>query len=511
MLLEEALRGQPHRWVRGDGVVEAAGVTHDSRRCAPGMVFVAIRGAKADGVMFAPEAVAKGAAAVVVGAGKADSPELSAARSIIEVEDARTALAVMARNLHGRIDEKLPVVGVTGTNGKTTTTRITATMLEAAGVRTGWLGTVTCFVGDEELPSERTTPEAPDIHRHLSRMEAAGCGACVMEVSSHSLDLRRVHGMRFAAAVFTNLTREHLDWHRDMESYYQAKAGLFEMPREPAAAIINVDDEYGARLDAELRAGSRGRWDKLITYGAHPHAEIRIASLQTSEQGVGLVLEAPEGRFELTSPLLGRFNGWNVTAAAATARAMGIGWDAIIKGAACLRCVPGRMEKVGCQEFTVLVDYAHKEQALKSLLESARELTRGRVIVVFGCGGDRDRTKRSLMGAHAARLAGLVFVTSDNPRSEKPEDIIEEILAGMTEEERSSGRVAVEPDRRKAIVAAIGRARAGDTVVIAGKGHETHQIIGDRVSPFDDRAVAREALQEALGTGGAGGAKGHDA
>ena len=500
MLLEEALRGLPHRRVRGDRSEEATGITHDSRRCAPGVVFVAIRGARADGVRFAPEAIAKGATSVVVGSGRADSPELSAARSIIEVEDERTALAVMARNLFGRVDERLSVVGVTGTNGKTTTTRIIAAIFEAAGVRTGWLGTVTCSVGGEEVPSERTTPEAPDIHRYLSRMEAVGCGACVMEVSSHSLDLKRVHGMRFAAAIFTNLTREHLDWHHDMESYYQAKAGLFDMPREPAAAIVNVDDGYGARLDAELRAGGRGRWSKLITYGVDPRAEIRIGSLQCSEQGMDLALEAPEGRFRLTSPLLGRFNAWNVTAAAASARALGIGWDAIIAGASSLRCVPGRMENVGRQEFTVLVDYAHKEQALKSLLESVREITRGRVIVVFGCGGDRDKSKRPLMGGHAARLADLIFVTSDNPRSEMPETIIEEILLGMTQHERSSGRVVVEPDRRKAIVAAIGRASAGDTVVIAGKGHETHQIIGDRVSPFDDRAVAREALGAALGS-----------
>ncbi|HEY3176375.1 MAG TPA: UDP-N-acetylmuramoyl-L-alanyl-D-glutamate--2,6-diaminopimelate ligase [Candidatus Polarisedimenticolia bacterium] len=506
MLIGRLLGGFGHRWLRGGsdpgiGSLEVTGITHDSRQAGPGVLFVAIRGARADGLAFAHEAVARGAAAIVTGPGREGAPELDRLARVIEVEDERAALAVMARELHGRPDEKLRMVGVTGTNGKTTTCRILEEMLVAAGVGCGVLGTVSYRLGGEEIAADRTTPEAPDIHRFLDRMIEAGCGACVMEVSSHSVALKRVHGIGFEVAVFTNLTREHLDYHRDMESYYQAKAALFETLGPQATAVINIDDSWGARLASELGGGGeRRQWPKRITFGTSSAATIGIAAMETGASGLRLTLAAPEGRFDLTSPLVGRPNGYNVAAAAAAARAMRIDWDAVTAGAAAVSHVPGRMEKVGDQDFTVIVDYAHKEEALRSLLETVRGITAGRVIVVFGCGGDRDRTKRPLMGAHAARLGDVVFVTSDNPRSEKPEAIIEEIMAGVEEARAGAGKggtigeVHVQPDRRKAIEAAIKAARPSDTVVIAGKGHETYQIIGNRVVPFDDRVVALEAL-----------------
>jgi len=514
MFIRDLLSGVSYRWLRGEDDVDITAVTHDSRRAAPGAVFVAVEGVKEDGSRFAPDALARGAAAVVIGPRQAGAAALSGAARLIEVEDQRIALAVMARNLHGRVDETLRVVGVTGTNGKTTTCSILASILESAGIRTGLLGTVSYRVGDEEIPAERTTPEATDIHRYLASMSAAGCGACVMEVSSHSLDLARVHAMKFAVAVFTNLTRDHLDHHRDMERYYRAKATLFDGLEPPAVAVVNLDDPYGVRLASELGGRDRGRDVAVVGYGSAPGATIRLTAIESDEHGCRVMLSTPEGEVGLASSLLGRPNGYNVTAAATAARAMGIGWERIEAGVAAARRVPGRMEPVTIggaagarQRFTVVVDYAHTDDALRGLLETAREMTQGRLIVVFGCGGDRDRSKRSLMGGHAARLADLVFVTSDNPRGERPESIIEEILAGMQgiEEQRvaGSGRIRVDPDRGKAIEAAIGAARPGDTVVIAGKGHETQQIIGDRVVPFDDRDAARAALEKRLGEEGA--------
>ena len=489
MSIEETLAGIPHRWVRGDDV-EVAGVTHDSRKVTPGVVFVAVNGMKRDGLSFCSEAVARGASAIVVGPGRGARPELAGAARVIEVDDDRMALAVMARSLHGRADEKLAMVGVTGTSGKTTTCRILARILEESGVKTGLLGTVVYDTGGGQVEAERTTPEAPELHGYLERMVEQGCRACVMEVSSHALELKRVHGMRFSTAVFTNLTPEHLDFHGDMESYFAAKSLLFDRLGPAATAVIGVDDVYGRRLAARLASGPR-----VLTFGEDPGAGVRVRSVAALRDGLTMILESTEGAVDLVSPLLGRFNALNIAAAATAARAIGIGWDVVARGVASATAVPGRMEQVGRQEFMVLVDFAHKDAALRSLLETVRAITPGRVLLVFGCGGDRDRAKRPVMGRHAARLADLVWVTSDNPRGEKPEAIIAEILAGISQTDRDSGRIQVETDRRVAIGEAIGAARAQDTVVIAGKGHESYQIIGDRVTPFDDRAVARAALE----------------
>ena len=512
MDLGRLLGAIPHRWIRGEAgeqtaSLEVTDVTHDSRQAGPGVLFVAIRGGRSDGMTFAADAMKRGAVAVVTGPGRDPGSLTDPLTRVIAVEDERVALAELAREVHGRPDEKLRVVGITGTNGKTTTCRILEAILDASGVRPGVLGTVSYRFGGKEIEAGRTTPEASDLHRYLDRMVTDGCEACVMEVSSHAIDLKRVHGIGFAAAVFTNLTPEHLDYHGDMESYYRAKAALFLGSRPPAAAVVNIDDDYGRRLASEI--GTMSPATRLTTFGEAPDAAIRLAAIESSGAGnrITLVEDAGAG-LVLESPLIGRPNAYNVTAAAATARAIGVDWESIGAGVALADRVPGRMERVGEQEFAVLVDYAHKEEALRSLLETVRSITPGRVIIVFGCGGDRDRQKRPVMGVHAARLADIVFVTSDNPRSEKPEAIIAEIMTGVESVESvrggqpMTGRIHVDADRRAAISAAIEEARAGDTVVIAGKGHETSQIIGDRVLPFDDRTVAREALARRRGASG---------
>ena len=493
----------PHRWWKGHDDREVDHVAQDSRKVRAGSVFVAIPGRATDGLRHVREALARGARDVVVGSGRAGAPELAGAERIIEVDDERVALAVMSRNLHGRIDETMPIVGVTGTNGKTTTCSLVAACLEASGVKTGVLGTVVYRLGDEECTAGLTTPEAPDIHDYLQRMAGAGCGACVMEVSSVALDRGRVHGMRFSAAVFTNLTRDHLDYHGDMEAYFKAKSLLFEGLAAPACAVINIDDAYGRRLASRHDAPGPGAGVRRVTYGTTPGADVGLVSLETGVAGTVVTLvEREGGRMTLRSRLVGRPNASNIAAAAATARAMGVAPDRIEEGIASVKAVPGRLESVtgsrGRQEFAVYVDYAHTDDALRGVLETVRQVTGGRLIVVFGCGGDRDRTKRPLMGEHAERLADIVYVTSDNPRSERPESIIDEIVAGMKHGGTGGGRVHVEPDRRKAIEAAIASALPGDAVVIAGKGHETYQICGDRVAHFDDREVAREALDRHL-------------
>ncbi len=511
MLIAELLAGLPHRWTRGRDDREVDSIAYDSRKTGPGAVFVAMPGLRTDGLRCAPEAIGRGASAVVVGTGRSGLPELSGAPRVIEVEDERVALAVMARNLHGRVDETLTVVGLTGTNGKTTTCSLVAAILERAGLKTGVLGTVGHRVGDALVGAGLTTPEAPEIHGYLARMAGAGCRACVMEVSSIALDRKRVHGIRFAVAVFTNLTRDHLDYHKDMEAYFLAKRLLFEGLDDRAWAVVNVADPYGRRLVGEWGGGRRSR---LTTYGTGDDAGIRLASMDMTGSGTRLELEeADRGetmravgkrtRHTVCTPLIGRFNAFNVAAAAAAARSLQVSWDCVIEGVASVASVPGRLERVVLpgrgQDFDVFVDYAHTDDALRVALETVRQVTQGRVIVVFGCGGDRDRSKRPLMGAQAERLADLAFVTSDNPRGEAPEAIIDEILAGMGGGAREEGgRVRADPDRRRAIEAAIASAGPGDAVVIAGKGHETYQIIGDRVTHFDDRDVARETLARVL-------------
>lgn len=467
---------------------EVSAIVYDSRRAVPGSVFVALRGLKADGSGFARQAIERGAVAVVADVAR---PEDTQGLWLV-VSDARLALARLADEFYGHPSRRMPVVGITGTNGKTTTAYLLASILDAAGLPAGLLGTVTYRVGGEDREASRTTPEAPDVQRLLAEMLSRGSRSAVMEVSSHALALKRVDGMRFAAAVFTNLTRDHLDFHPDMEAYFLAKRRLFEMLPSDAAAVINLDDPRGASL---LDVGGRP-----ITYAITKPADVRPQGLDLSLAGLTFELQTPRGSVPIRSALVGRPNAYNILAASATAVALGLPLEAVRAGIAALPGVPGRFEVVSepADDVTVVVDYAHTDDALRNLLETARPLSLRRLITVFGCGGDRDRTKRPLMGMVAARLSDVVVVTADNPRSEDPQRIIDEVMRGIPAGSQSAaGRtpdVRTIVDRAEAIDRAVTLAEPGDVVLIAGKGHEKYQQIGDRVLPFDDGAVARMSL-----------------
>jgi UDP-N-acetylmuramoyl-L-alanyl-D-glutamate--2,6-diaminopimelate ligase len=463
----------------GAGAVEVSGLAYSSQAVKPGDLFFCVRGFKSDGHDFAPEAVERGAVALVC-----ERP-LRLAVPEVPVEDARAAMAPIAARFFGDPTSTLNVVGITGTNGKTTTAFLLRSILEAAGRRCGLLGTVTSIVGGREEPVQRTTPEAIDLQSTFRRMLDAGDSACAMEVSSHALELRRTDGVHFAARVFTNLTQDHLDFHADMEHYFLAKRRLFEGDGGPA--IVNVDDPYGRRLAAEL--------GDPITYAIEWEAHFRARDVEFDPRGSSFTCTSPDGELHVTTGLPGLFNVSNALAATAAARSLGVPVETIGAALADAARVPGRFEPVDeGQPFAVLVDYAHTPDSLENVLRAAREITSGRLHVVFGAGGDRDRGKRPLMGKVAAALADRVIVTSDNPRSEDPESIVDQIVDG------AGPGAERDVDRRRAIRRAIETAEAGDVVVIAGKGHEQGQEFeGGRKEPFDDVTVAREALREALG------------
>jgi UDP-N-acetylmuramoyl-L-alanyl-D-glutamate--2,6-diaminopimelate ligase len=463
-----------------------SGIAHDSRLTEPGEVFVALKGLRQDGAAFAREALDRGAVAVV-----SDQPPPDDLRGHwTMVHDGRLALAWLAAEAAGNPSHDMQVVGITGTNGKTTTAYLTASIFDAAGVPCGLVGTVGYRIGSDVREATHTTPEAPEVQTLLREMVGRDCGACAMEVSSHALSLRRVDGIRFAAAVFTNLTRDHLDFHTDMEAYFRAKRRLFEMLPRDAPSIVNLDDPRGAAL-VEL-AG------RPVTYGITRPADVTPGPLSFSLRGLAFDVRTPRGTLPISSSLVGRPNVYNILAAVATATALDLPVTAIEEGVGALTGVPGRFQVVSTasDDVTDVVDYAHTDDALRNLLETARPLAQGRLITVFGCGGDRDRTKRTLMGAVAGRLSDLIVITSDNPRSEDPDRIIEEIQRGITVDTRRDDAQRILPiaDRRTAIQTAIDAAHAGDLVLIAGKGHERFQVIGTRVLPFDDVAVARDAL-----------------
>ncbi len=489
------------------GSLEITGLAYDSRRVCPGDLFFCVSGLRSDGHRFAAEALQRGALALVVerplGLG---APELL-------VDSARAAMATLAARFNGHPDRELRVIGVTGTNGKTTTAYLLRALLQAGGERCGLLGTVKSVIGGRELEVARTTPEAIDLQADLRAMLAGGDRACAMEVSSHALALGRTDGIFFAAAVFTNISRDHLDFHTDMEDYFQAKRRLF-LPgagaRSPGLSVLNVDDAHGRRLAAEI--------DGACTFALDRPADYSAGDLSCSFAGCRFTLRTPGGgEREVALPMPGRFNVANALAALAAVHALGGELDVLVGALERGVHVPGRFEPVDeGQDFAVLVDYAHTPHSLENVLGAARELAgapdraHGRVICVFGAGGDRDRGKRPLMGAIAARLADVAVVTSDNPRSEDPEQIIAEIMDGV---DGGGGRPPEErvraiADRRAAIAEAVSCAHAGDVLVIAGKGHEQGQEIADgRKLPFDDVAVAREALgacrQRVAGAGAA--------
>jgi UDP-N-acetylmuramoyl-L-alanyl-D-glutamate--2,6-diaminopimelate ligase len=455
------------------GPVEVSDLAYEARDAGPGSLFFCVPGSRADGHDFAGQAVANGAVALVV-----ERP-LDLEVPQIVVPSARRAMAPAADELFGHPSQELEIAAVTGTNGKTTTAFLLYSILAAAGRRPGLLGTIECRVGGERRPAIRTTPEAIDLQRAFREMLDAGDRSCALEATSHGSELGRLDRLRFAALVFTNLTQDHLDFHGTIERYFDAKRRLFTETRPPAA--VNVGDEHGRELAEELRGQQ-----PLLTYGFADDAELRPEGLESGPRGARF----RAGGLELETRLRGRFNVENVLGAVAAARLLEIPDEAIAHGVRELRGVPGRFEAVDeGQPFAVLVDYAHTPDSLENVLRTARELAQGRLICVFGCGGDRDRGKRPLMGRIASELADVAIVTSDNPRSEEPEAIIAEIVAGAGED------VEVEPDRTRAIGQALETAAAGDVVVIAGKGHEQGQEFRDRKIPFDDREVAREALR----------------
>ena len=459
--------------VLGRAPVEIADLAYDARDATAGSLFFCVPGSRADGHDFAATAVANGAVALVV------QRPLELEVPQVVVQDARRAMGVAADEFFGRPTRELELAGVTGTNGKTTTAFLLYSILAAGGRRPGLLGTIESRVGGERRPALRTTPEAIDLQRSFREMLDGGDRSCALEATSHGSELGRLDRVRFSALVFTNLTQDHLDFHGTIERYFDAKRRLFTAERPPAA--VNIGDPYGQRLAEELQGH-----DRLVTFGFADDAELRPESLDLGPRGARFTADG----LELETRLRGRFNVENVLGAVAAARLLGIEDEAIARGVRELRGVPGRFEAVDeGQPFAVLVDYAHTPDSLENVLRTARDLAQNRLICVFGCGGDRDRGKRPLMGRIASELADLAIVTSDNPRSEEPDAIIGEIVAG------AAGDVEVEPDRREAIARAIDAAQEGDVVVIAGKGHEQGQQFADRTVPFDDRDVAREALR----------------
>lgn len=458
--------------------VEVRDLAYDTRAVVPGALFFCIPGTRADGHRFAAEAVTHGAVALVVER-PADAPVTQ-----LVVPDARAAMAVAADEFFGRPTEKLVVAGVTGTNGKTTTAFLLRAVLATAGLRPGLIGTIETRVGGERRPAVRTTPESVDLQRTFREMLDAGDRSCAVEATSHGSELRRLDRVRFDTLVFTNLTQDHLDFHGTLDRYYEAKRRLFLDSGSRPAAAVNVGDPYGRRLAEDLRERGGG----LLTFGFADDAELRPEELELGPAGARFRV----GGLELETRLRGKFNVENILGTVAAARLLGLRDDVIQRGVTDLDGVPGRFEAVDeGQPFAVIVDYAHTPDSLANVLRAARELAEHRVICVFGCGGDRDRGKRPIMGEIAAGSADIAIVTSDNPRSEEPGAIIEEIVAGRRD-------LDVEPDRRAAIESALALAAAGDVVLIAGKGHEQGQEFRDGKIPFDDREVAREALRRLL-------------
>lgn len=485
MKLGELFRGVPSLEIGADQDAWITSLAYNSRLVKPGTLFFAIQGEKADGHAFIPQALGQGAVAIV--SEREASREL--ARRWVRVAKIRRALSEAARIFHGRPDSRLRLAGITGTNGKTTTAYLTASIFRAAGIRTAVLGTIEYRLGDLVLPAQNTTPESLDLLGYFADWVGQGGEAVVMEVSSHALAQERVWGFPFAAAVFTNLTRDHLDYHKDFQSYFAAKRQLFVGlgAPPPELSVINVDDLWGRQL-LELPAPRR------VTYGMNLDAQVKPKQFSQGPAGLRATLVTPEGRVEAESPLLGRFNLANILAATATAVGFGIPPEKIAGGIAALRAVPGRFERIDeGQPFLVVVDYAHTDDALRSVLRTAREFTKKRLIVVFGCGGERDRTKRPLMGEAAGFLSDLPILTSDNPRGEDPLRILSDVLVGL---QKSGKEYLAEVDREVAIRKALERAREGDVVVLAGKGHETYQILKDGRITFDDREVARGVLRE---------------
>jgi UDP-N-acetylmuramoyl-L-alanyl-D-glutamate--2,6-diaminopimelate ligase len=465
-------------------------VTSDSRKVQPGALFFALHGAKVDGNAFVRDALERGAAAIA----SEDNPPAEMAGLLvrvawIRVREARKALADTAANFFQHPANALKMVAVTGTNGKTTTTSLVDAIVKASGAKTGLFGTIAYHTPRGEYPAPNTTPESVDLQGALAEVRDAGGRYAVLEASSHSLALDRLWGCHFTAAVFTNLTREHLDYHKTFEDYFAAKKRLFEGTGAgaPDTAVVNTDDPYGKRL--------AGAAKNAVTYGLESGTQLTTKKFQLTFSGLSFTAQTPKGKVQVASRLVGRINVYNILAAIGAAQALGLSNEVIEAGIRNLQSVSGRFERIDCgQKFLVVVDYAHTDDALENLIRTARELNpKGRVITLFGCGGWKDRTKRPVMGEVAGRLSDLTILSNDNPKTEDPLKIISDVVVGL---QKANGKYLIEPDREKAIGVAMDEARAGDIVLLAGKGHENYQILADRTIEFDDRAQASRALRQ---------------
>jgi UDP-N-acetylmuramoyl-L-alanyl-D-glutamate--2,6-diaminopimelate ligase len=487
MKLRDLLEGVDTLGTSGAAEDEVSSISCDSRKTAAGGLFVALRGAAADGNQYVKQAIESGAAVIVSEQPRPDT--IPASLTWVQVEHPRRVLATISANFYGRPAESLQLVGITGTNGKTTTSYLVDSLLCAAGHRTGLFGTIAYRTPRGEQTAKNTTPESLDLERFFAELRDARATHATLEVSSHALMMDRVWGLRFAVAVFTNLTRDHLDFHKTLDEYFAAKRRLFEGlgAPPPLCGVVNADDPRSADL--------AGLAQRTLTYGIESAADVSAKKFSLAFSGLEFTAQTPAGRVEIASPLVGRINVYNILAAVGAGLALGLDREAIEVGIRNCRAVPGRFERVDeGQPFLVVVDYAHTDDALRNLLQTARELLgkSGRIITLFGCGGERDRTKRPLMGEAAGSLSDFVVLTSDNPRREDPLKIINDAVVGL---QRVQASYVIEPDRALAVEIALEKARPGDIVLLAGKGHETYQVLGERSLDFDDRQEARRVLR----------------
>jgi UDP-N-acetylmuramoyl-L-alanyl-D-glutamate--2,6-diaminopimelate ligase len=479
MIFQQLLCGIDPVETSGDLSCEISSIEYDSRRVTPGALFVALPGGRFDGAIYIEEAANRGAVAVL-----SQTPcDLGRSFPCVQVDNARRAMARIVATFYGHPAERLSSVGITGTNGKTTVSFMLREIFKAAGRRPGLLGTVRYEIGERVLPAKRTTPESPDIQSMLSQMVRSGCDSVVMEVSSHALDQCRVEGIQFDAGIFTNLTQDHLDYHGTLDAYFAVKSRLFAQVK--GFAVINRDDPWGRRLLDEAAGPA-----SYVSYGFEEDSAVKASDPHTDAHGSRMRVTSPWGDVQISLKLIGRFNLHNALAAFAAAGALGIPFDTIRDALAGMDCVPGRMEAIGSGKKRVFVDYAHTDDALRNVLQALREITTGRLVVVFGCGGNRDTGKRHLMGAVASRLADYSIITNDNPRNEIPAKIASEIAAGFD----SARKYEILLDRRSAIARGVDLIGRHDVLLVAGKGHETVQEAGGAIFPFDDRETVREVL-----------------
>jgi UDP-N-acetylmuramoyl-L-alanyl-D-glutamate--2,6-diaminopimelate ligase len=471
----------------GDENEDVRGIAYHSKKVEKGYLFVALKGQKTDGNRYIMEAIDRGARAIL----SEENPQSNFPVTWVKAEEARKVLALISAKFYDFPSKKINVIGITGTNGKTSVTFILENIFLKTGFPTGVIGTINYRYSGKEYSSTLTTPEAPDLQRILKEMKDNGVIYCFMEVSSHSLALDRVLGIVFRAGVFTNLSGDHLDFHKDMEDYYQAKKKLFIPENNNMKAVINIDDPWGERLRKEISIG-------YISYGFKEGADIKVEKYKLMEEGIDALIKTPKGEIEIRSPLLGRPYLYNILASIGVSMIFNVPVEKIKEGIASIRQIPGRMEKVENKHgINVIIDYAHSDDSLKNLLKTVNQIKGGKIILVFGAGGDRDRSKRPRMGEVAGRLSDFSIITSDNPRSEDPIKIIEEIEKGFKKIQKKNYTII--PDRREAICKAINMAQKGDWVLIAGKGHENYQIIKDKIIPFNDKEVASQFLNEKNG------------